>query len=208
MILLISILIGLIAGLVRASIHGHKLKTITLKHEWLVLVGILPQLIAFQIPWTSSSFPDKLVPFILVPSQILLLVFAWLNRKQPGFWVLSFGLLLNLSVILANGGFMPISPATIKQLLPGNDLSYQIGQRLGTTKDIILPEVATTLYSLSDRFILPEWTHYRVAFSFGDVVIAIGTFSLFWSLGSPITENKEIRNDVHKQSQPDHVRTR
>jgi hypothetical protein len=197
-ILLIAILIGLIAGLARANLNGRKLKPIVLKHEWLVLVGVLPQLIAFQIPWTSSGIPDKFAPYILVTTQILLIIFAWINRKQPGFWALGAGLLLNFTIILMNGGLMPISPTTLDRLLPGKEWPAQIGQRLGTSKDIILPDAVTRLYWLSDRFVLPAWTHYRVAFSLGDVVIAIGAFWLLWSLGGPIIENKEFQNDVHE----------
>lgn len=198
MILLIAVLIGLIAGLLRANAAGRKLKTITLKHEWLVLVGILPQLLAFQIPWTSANFPDSLAPFLLVSSQVLLLIFAWLNRKQPGFWLLGLGLLLNFTIIVLNGGLMPISPETVDRLLPGHSLTLQIGQRLGTTKDIILPDADTKLSWLSDRFILPDWTQYRIAFSLGDIVIAMGALWLTWSLGGPINEKKEIENDVHE----------
>ena len=176
MILLVAVLFGLLASLFRASLNGQKLKTVRLEHEWLVLVGIIPQLITFQIPATSSSLPDKFAPFILVSSQILLLVFAWLNRKQPGFWLLAAGLLLNFTVILLNGGLMPISPATVEKLLPGNNLNFQVGERLGTTKDILLPEAQTYLYWLSDRFTFPAWMSYRVAFSLGDILIAMGAF--------------------------------
>ena len=207
MILLIAILVGMITGLLRASLTGRQLQAFTLKHEWLVLVGILSQLISFQIPWTSAGLPSSFVPFVLIPSYILLLVFVWLNRKQPGFWLLGTGLLLNLAVILANGGYMPISPAAIQGLLPGSDISAQIGQRFGTTKGIILPTAQTSLYWLSNRFIFPAWTGLRVVFSLGDVVLSMATFFLFWSLGGPITENKEYRNDLYEQPQSDHVRT-
>lgn len=206
MILLVAVFFGLIASLVRANLQGQKLKTIRLEHEWLVLVGIIPQLIAFQIPWTSSGLPDKFAPYILVSSQILLLIFAWLNRKQPGFWLLAAGLLLNFVVILLNGGLMPISPATVEKLLPAANLNLQVGERLGTTKDILLPEAQTNLYWLSDRFTLPAWMRYRVAFSLGDILIAIGAFWLLWSLSEKVIIDKEIEDDIHEQPQPDHVR--
>jgi hypothetical protein len=62
------------------------------------------------------------------------------------------------------------------------------------TKDFVLPLADTRLWFLDDRFILPAWMNYHVAFSIGDVLIAIGAFWLLWSLGSPNNKQKEIRN--------------
>ncbi|MCB0072784.1 MAG: DUF5317 family protein, partial [Caldilineaceae bacterium] len=35
----------------------------------------------------------------------------------------------------------------------------------------------------ADRFTVPDWYPQRVAFSLGDVLIALGAFGLFWSFG-------------------------
>ena len=78
--------------------------------------------------------------------------------------------MLNLFVILLNGGMMPISPETIQHLYPNaSPGAWQIGQRLGVGKDIVLTISETRLWFLSDRFTLPDWIPYRVAFSLGDV---------------------------------------
>jgi len=127
---------------------------------------------------------SKLAAVALVGSQFALLLFAWANRTQPAFWLLGIGLLLNLVVIVANGGLMPITPETVAHLTkaePG--LVWQVGERLGTGKDIVLNAEATRLWFLSDRFLLlPDGLGYQVAYSLGDVVIALGAF---WLLFSP-----------------------
>jgi len=105
------------------------------------------------------------------------------------------GLALNLLVITLNGGLMPIDPETVMQLAPGAPANgWQIGQRLGTTKDIVLPDAATHLCWLADRFTLsvPMPHPWRVVFSLGDVLIAIGAFSLLWALGREPSARKTL----------------
>ncbi len=184
MILLMAVIAGLLAGLARAR-HGRRsLRVPDLRLVWLTLVAFLPQMVAFYLPGDGRLPADSLAAAALVGSQGVLLIFAWLNRKQPGFWALGLGLTLNLLVIALNGGLMPISPETAGRLMPdaAPDL-LQVGHRLG--KDIVLPAAATRLEWLADRFLLPSWLPDRVAFSSGDVLIALGAFWLLWAMGGP-----------------------
>lgn len=183
MILLTAVVLGLCAGMARAQVLKIPYRSLDLKVIWLALLAFIPQLLAFTLPATRSKLPDTWAPFLLVGLQIALLAFAWVNRKQPGFWLLGAGLLLNFAVIVLNGGLMPISPTTVERLIPGMSDQWQIGARLGTGKDIVLLDSATRLWFLSDRFIFPGWPKIRVAFSLGDVLIAAGAFWMLWSLG-------------------------
>jgi hypothetical protein len=150
-----------------------------------VLVAFIPQWFAFYLPATRDWVSDDLAAIALVSSQILLLVFAGLNRGQPGFWGLGVGLVLNLLIIVLNGGLMPISPDTVAQLVPeALPDALQIGSRFGASKDAISPVATTRLWWLSDCFLLPRWFPYQVAFSLGDVFIAAGAFWLSWTTGN------------------------
>ncbi len=142
MILVLSILVGLISGVIRARANQVDYDIPPLRWYWLALVGFLPQYLIFYSP-LRGRISDEIVGVALIISQILLLGFALVNMNQPGFWLLGFGLLLNLTVILANGGFMPISPDTVHRLLPEIAVDTLIlGERFGTGKDIILPVAA------------------------------------------------------------------
>jgi hypothetical protein len=186
MILLFAILIGLIASLIRSRVGKRAFQSFSLKGIWLVFLAYIPQFFAFNLPATRSIIPDSWIPAVLISSQILLLIFVWVNRTQSGFLLLGSGLLLNFLVISLNGGMMPISPQTASQLIePGTTVNLQIGQRVGAGKDILLEPADTKLSFLSDCFTLPKWIPYRLAYSFGDILISIGAFWLLWQLGGP-----------------------
>jgi hypothetical protein len=182
MLLTIAVFAGLLAGLLLAWLSKRRYDVPQIRHIWLVLIAFLPQWLAFYLPVTRRSIPDQWAIAALIGSQIFLLIFVWRNsyqqrfRNRVGFWLLGSGLILNMAVILLNGGLMPISPENVSRLVPDAvPGSWQIGSRLGTGKDIVLAVDQTRLWWLSDRFLLPL-PGRDVAFSLGDVLIAAGVF--------------------------------
>ncbi len=187
MILLGSILAGGLAGFFYARWQKRSWSIPSFRYVWLIFLAFLPQFFAFYLPATRIWYPDSLAAFSLVGSQILILIFCWLNRQMAGIWILAFGTALNLLVIVANGGFMPISPGTAGHLVSQDTLqTIQEGGRFGYGKDILLLPENTSLVWLSDRFLLPGWCPYQVAFSGGDVFIAAGAFWLMLTQGQPL----------------------
>ncbi len=186
MILLTALAGGLLVGLAWARWRGEAYRAPELRGVWLILVGFIPQLLVAYVPATHHLLPRWLAAASLMASVVLFLAFVWLNRRLPGMPILLAGLLLNLIVMAANGGWMPISPEVASRVL-GEDVGkyLALGDRFGQ-KDILLPLQDIRLGFLSDRFVLPAWSPYQVAFSAGDILIAAGAF---WLLARPASAN-------------------
>ena len=83
---------------------------------------------------------------------------------------------MNFAVISLNGGLMPLSPENAAWLVPNAPIgSWEIGQRFGVGKDIVLLLKNTNLIFLSDQFHF-QIGSFKVIYSLGDVFIAIGAF--------------------------------
>ena len=192
MILLIALAAGLAAGVVLARWRGHSYQPPELRISWLAFLAFLPQFILLYLPYFRIRVSDQVSAVCLLASLLIFLGFSWVNRGLPGMSILLIGLALNLTVMAANGGFMPISPHTAGQLVPdGALLDFQSGDRFGV-KDIYLPPLETRFEWLADRFLTPSWFSYRAAFSLGDVFIAIGAFGLLAWTGLPEKNNRGI----------------
>lgn len=182
MILLAALILGLLAGLGLARWRRRPYRAPNLQYLWLIPTAFVPQVLVTYVPATRDWLPRWMAAAVLVSSLLIFLVFVWLNRGLAGMPLLLTGLALNLLVIAANGGWMPISPEIASHLPGGGALdTTRLGTRFGQ-KDILLRPEDTQLAVLSDRFLLPDWFHYPVAFSPGDVLVAAG---VFWLLARP-----------------------
>jgi hypothetical protein len=183
MILLVAILAGVLVGLLLASLQKRPWTIPLLRKPWLVILAFIPQFFNSFLPLTRAWVSDDLAAGGLIVSMIILLVFCWFNRHLSGVWLLTLGLVLNLLVIVANGGFMPISPQTASHLVSPTTLDqFASGDRFGYKDILLLPEDVHLAW-LSDNFVTPEGFPYQFAFSIGDGIIAAGAFWLIATQG-------------------------
>ena len=194
MVLVAAVIIGSLLGIGRAWINKQEYRVYDLKAPALVLLAFLPQFLIFYLPSTRSRIPETTASILFVSSLTVLIAFSLLNIRKTSFWPVISGFLLNVAVILLNGGWMPISPQTAQKIMPAGSVDLlKIGQRIGYSKDILLTREETRLWFLSDRLTLPQWVNYGVAFSVGDLLLFIGIIWLLWSLGGKASVvHKEI----------------
>ena len=176
--LVVATICGVIAGFLRATAHRRRMSMPRIRWVWLLISTV-------AATWATNHMPiTPLAITALVLSQALPLVLAWINRRQPGMWLLGAGLALNLLVIVLNGGFMPSSPETL--LAKGQHPDHwAIGQRLGLSKDLVRPIADTNLWLLSDWLLSPAWYPQKGAFSIGDMCAGAGIFWVLWAAAGP-----------------------
>jgi hypothetical protein len=186
-ILLVALVLGLLGGWGWARWRGRAYRAPTLKSVWLVAAAFLPQLVFAYWPAARHLLPARAGAFVLPLTLTVFLAFVWINRRAAGMPVLLVGLALNLLVIAANGGWMPISLETAAHLPGGENLTpADLGRRFGQ-KDVLLQPAETRLEWLSDRYLLPDWVRYRVAFSAGDIFVGAGAFLVMLGLPTQTT---------------------
>jgi hypothetical protein len=178
MILLAATLLAFIVGLLSGGKLG-RLAHLPLRLPWLVLLAIAIQ---FYVIWTPPAMAPPLLSIptgLLILSYLMLLIFVWINRRIAGMWAVGLGLLLNLTVMLANGGYMPITPEAVIAVGHQHEVrSMEAGARLTGAKDVLLPRDQTKLWPLSDVFVVARPFPIPSVFSAGDVAVALGVFIL------------------------------
>jgi hypothetical protein len=161
---------GRLANLSKIPLHWGVLAVAAFAVQALFIYGAPAQPVVGGWGWPELVFST---------AHLLLLFVAWRNRKLTGVAWVGAGLLLNWAAMLANGGWMPITPASLARA-GHTDLapSLAAGTRVYSSKNIVLPKDQTRLWLLSDIFVLAEPFPIPSVFSAGDVLVAVGVFLL------------------------------
>jgi hypothetical protein len=148
----------------------------------------LLQLGVVLFPQGKNAFFLGLRPWILITTYLMLIAFLCANRGLPGMKAIMMGGLLNLIVITANGGYMPVTSEALER--SGHlDLIYLHGDEafvLGS-KDIVQQSEETQLALLSDVISTPDGLPIQATMSPGDILIIVGAAWLTYRalLGQP-----------------------
>lgn len=179
MILVAAIVVSIAVALLRG---GRFTNLVSFPLRWgllAVAAFAIQALFIYQTPTRKTIGVWGWQEIFFMTSHLLLLATVWLNRHLPGVKVIGLGLLLNLTVMAANGGWMPVAPdAVVKVGHTGLVPSLETGTRVYSSKNIILPAEQTKLRFLSDIFILARLFPIPTIFSIGDVFVAAGIFLL------------------------------
>ena len=119
MILLAATVLAFVVALVRGgNIIG--LASVRLRSGWLAILAFALQVLVIYFPGQGGAGQWGRQALILAGSQVLLLAVVGLNIRLPGMPLAGLGLALNLLVMAANGGYMPITAQAPRRAGPGH----------------------------------------------------------------------------------------
>ncbi len=151
------------------------------KGGWFLLAAVFVVFVV-QFKWVVFSPVTSVLRIVFLNlSHIGFIIVFLVNRHLPGArWAVA-GVVLNLIVMLLNGGLMPVTPENIQDIIPS--WTVQTGVRPPASKNIVLTRGETRLWFLSDciRVDIPGRCS---AIALGDVVILVGMIRFFLLPGS------------------------
>jgi hypothetical protein len=161
----VFILYAVVAGLILGLVSGGSLARLgDLRFRWaaLIALGMVGQLLLFSTS-LGAALGDA-APAAYVASNVVVLVAVARNLAIPGLPLVLIGGAANLITIVANGGFMPVSPEAVAAMgrLP----------KEGYSNSRLVDGVV--LGPLTDIFAMPTWIPLANVFSIGDALIGIG----------------------------------
>jgi len=161
----VFILYAVVAGLIIGLATGGRPSNLgDLRFRWapLIALGLLAQVLLFSTS-IGSQLGDA-APIAYIASNIVVLAAVWRNFAIPGLPLVFIGGAANLIAIVANGGYMPVSPEAVAAMgrLP----------KEGYSNSRVVDGVV--LGPLTDLFAMPTWIPLANVFSIGDALIGVG----------------------------------
>jgi hypothetical protein len=152
---------GLLLGLVLGGrLSG--LASLNFRWAWLAIAGFATQVVLFSGP-VSERIGDA-GPLVYVGSTAMVLASVVANIRIPGMALVALGAAFNLAAIVANGGYMPASPAAAAAI--GRD------PITGYSNSVVMSSPALEI--LTDIIPLPPWLPFANIISIGDMLIGAG----------------------------------
>lgn len=138
---------------------------------WLIILAFFLQLIAIYAITSPTALVTKKA--ILAVSAILLLAALLPNLRRWSFRIMLIGFVLNVIVMAANGGLMPLSPENAERVFSDERLSnIDVGDTLPYSKSILLDISQIRLEFLSDTIFIT--VPIKNVYSIGDVLLGMG----------------------------------
>lgn len=174
-LLLVSVVVFALAAAAGADLR--RLAAVRLEASWLIPLALGLQLALF-LPHVHVPVLGDHVTAVHMASYVLLVLFMAVNVRRPGFPLAALGLALNVIVIFANGGRMPVRLSAWK----ATGYSTKALRKHGVYDNNVLGGHGTHLSFLGDVFPLPSWVPFASAFSIGDVLLVLGVFVfVYWT---------------------------
>ena len=166
MVLVLAVLlVGMLVALMRGG-RFRNLSDVRIRQWWLLPMAFALQLAAEVVP-DLAGWSRGVTLSLMLGSYVPLLVLVALNRGTPGMWLIGLGILMNFTVIVANGGMPVLSEAAY--VAGGTNADADI---IASAKHVLL-DTSTALPFLADVIPLRLFGFGQVI-SLGDVFLAVG----------------------------------
>ncbi|MBW6463306.1 MAG: DUF5317 family protein [Bacillota bacterium] len=160
-----AILLGVIIGwLIKGRVKN--LNNIELPGWPLIITAIVLQTIILADFHFFQGYLEPYSPYLYMLSFLLLLVFIIMQKLQTGIILIGIGILLNLVVITANQGKMPVDTSR----LPDNVAAELAAGTMSPFHTV--SDEKTNLSLLGDW--IPVWYKDNRLLSIGDILLALG----------------------------------
>src|SRR4051794_30776322 len=166
-------LLIIVVVIAMALLRGGSLRNIaTVQLRWLPLViaGFVLQLLIFT-PFARSPLVAFATLPIYVVSLSLLAIWVAANWRIPGMSLIAIGLALNITVIAANGGHMPVLPEGAR--LAGQYEALATDEPR-TSKHMLMESEQVRFWLLSDIIVIPRGVPGASVLSVGDLALTVG----------------------------------
>ncbi len=173
-------LLGLLIGFLRRGNLSNLAHT-DLKGKWLILGALVVQLLIFPLGHSAPILQTG-TEYLHILSYVFLFAFIVMNKRYLGLVITGLGMMLNITVIAANNGYMPASAEALRKAgLDRVAATLESGFHHGNT---ILMSAHTKLNFLGDIFSAPKYIPFSTAFSIGDILIGLG-IAIFLAIEMP-----------------------
>lgn len=174
MLFIVAIVLGLVAGLL---MKGKLSNLLDIKFEktWIIVTACAIQIFARVMGLRGFEFAAKYS--LVIQGVVFLMIFIgfWFNRHYFGIWWIGAGCFMNVLVMMANGGKMPVSYDAAVRSNMGKNLLEAL--KSGADGRHIALDANTKLGFLGDIILLPKFLNYWIGVSsIGDMVVALGAF--------------------------------
>lgn len=174
-----------VLSLILAKIRGGRFKNLEkvyIKGWYLFIISALIQGLLsigkkMDIPMANKILGDYLL-YVMVFTYILMMVPLILNIEKKYMKLLFIGLALNLMVIVANQGRMPVSLNGIEGVKKGINNEVSLPNRDFDIKHEAVDKNTNFVY-LADIILIPKPYPLAKILSIGDVFLILGAFQFF-----------------------------
>jgi hypothetical protein len=199
-----GVLLGLGIGMLRGG-RARGIIKIDFNAIWLLLISV-------SIEFALSTWPGTAIAKMGISARIFFvtlqyccfLAFIAFNIRKNSIWIIGLGGLLNMIVMIVNGGRMPVDPFILK-LAPNSIETIRLAA--GEICNYMIADETVKLLFLSD--IIQIWNFTRSIVSVGDLIIAVGMFFLVQNIvlsAKPAQDKKQIVQDKKQTLQDKSVK--